>query len=294
MSGRRVAVLGGGVIGLATAYELERAGLEVTVLERGELGRGCSEGNAGWVTPAISLPVASPGLRTTGLLWALRRDSPLYVRPTALLGLAPWLLQFWRCCTPRAFEQAARALQTLARDAAERFGRWTDELDGIEWRRDGLLMAFRTQSGLDDEIALLERIGYGGVRRLGPRDLQAVEPVLSADRYVGGLHVEPEGHVEPLSVTRALASACRSHGVAIREDWRVDSLRVEGRAVGGARRVAAVRGATVNDGAAVEIEVDDVVIATGAESALLAGACGSRIRFRPARATASQWRSPRP
>ena len=87
----------------------------------------------------------------------------------------------------------------------------------------------------------------------------------------------PEGHVEPLSVTRALASACRTLGVAIRRHWRVDSLRFKGRAGGSARRVAAVRGVMVNDGASAEIEVDDVAIATGAESAQLAPACGSRI-----------------
>ena len=82
------------------------------------------------MTPAISLPVASPGLRRIGLLWALRRDSPLYVRPTAPFGLAPWLLQFWRCCTPRAFEEAARALQALARDATERFEGWAEDSTG--------------------------------------------------------------------------------------------------------------------------------------------------------------------
>jgi len=83
----RVVVIGGGIIGLLCAHHLRRLGAEVVVLERQRVGAACSAGNAGWVTPSISTPVPAPGLRTKMLRWMLRPDSPLYIRPTAALGM---------------------------------------------------------------------------------------------------------------------------------------------------------------------------------------------------------------
>src|SRR5262245_36876256 len=90
----RVVVVGGGVIGLCSAYFLRRVGLEVTLLEGGRRGQAASKGNAGWITPVLSAPVPAPGVISHGL-WSLRDpDSPLYLKPSALPRLAPWLLEF--------------------------------------------------------------------------------------------------------------------------------------------------------------------------------------------------------
>ena len=77
----RVAVVGGGVVGLATARYLKKMGAEPFVVEAGVVGEGVRQGNLGWVCPSISTPLAAPGLTWKSLLWTLRRDSPLYVRP---------------------------------------------------------------------------------------------------------------------------------------------------------------------------------------------------------------------
>ncbi|TFG40038.1 MAG: FAD-dependent oxidoreductase, partial [Candidatus Aminicenantes bacterium] len=87
-----VAVIGGGIVGLACALELARQGVKVCVLERDRVGYGCSKGNAGWLTPALALPLAVPGQWRKALKWLADPQSPFYIRPRADLKLLTWLV----------------------------------------------------------------------------------------------------------------------------------------------------------------------------------------------------------
>ncbi|MER3439213.1 MAG: FAD-dependent oxidoreductase, partial [Chloroflexota bacterium] len=99
----RVAVVGGGIIGLCSAYFLQRHGCQVTLLTAGAPGQGASAVNAGWVVPSLSEPVPAPGLVKTSLRWMLRSDSPLYIRPRPDPALLWWLIRFWRHCNARDY-----------------------------------------------------------------------------------------------------------------------------------------------------------------------------------------------
>ena len=83
-----VAVIGGGVIGVAAAYYLARAGARVTLLERAHVAAGASYGNSGLIVPSHSIPLARPGVLAQGLRWMRDAESPFYVRPRADLALA--------------------------------------------------------------------------------------------------------------------------------------------------------------------------------------------------------------
>jgi D-amino-acid dehydrogenase len=76
-----VAVIGGGVIGLSSAYYLNKAGYNVTVIERGDITDGCSFGNMGYISPSHFVPLASPGIISEGLKWMLSPTSPFYIKP---------------------------------------------------------------------------------------------------------------------------------------------------------------------------------------------------------------------
>ncbi len=110
-----VAIVGGGVVGVACALELARRGAEVRVLERGRLGHGCSYGNAGWLTASLALPLAAPGQTLKALGWLFDRESPFYIRPRFDPALASWLLRFLANSRPAPFERGARALIELSR-----------------------------------------------------------------------------------------------------------------------------------------------------------------------------------
>src|SRR3954452_17198087 len=108
----RTVVVGGGVIGLATAWSLARRGADVTVVERHRCGEATSAGNAGWVTPGLSAPIPAPGVMRQALRWMLDRDSPLLVRPRVSRSFLSWSWRFARACRPGP--HAAGTAATLA------------------------------------------------------------------------------------------------------------------------------------------------------------------------------------
>src|SRR5512132_2806648 len=105
-----VAVVGGGVVGIACGLELARRGARVLVLERDRVGRGCSYGNAGWITPSLAAPIADPSLLSKSLVWLLDPESPLYVQPRLDPALFRWLAGFLLACRRDRFTRNTVAL----------------------------------------------------------------------------------------------------------------------------------------------------------------------------------------
>jgi D-amino-acid dehydrogenase len=101
VSARQVVVIGGGAIGLMTAYQLATDGARVTVVDARRTGQGAAEVNAGWICPAESAPVPGPGMISTSLRWMLRRDSPLYIRPSLDPQFVRFMLGMWRSSKSR-------------------------------------------------------------------------------------------------------------------------------------------------------------------------------------------------
>ena len=254
----RVAIVGGGLIGLFSAYHLARRGVEVVVLERNRVGAGCSSANAGWITPSISIPVPAPHLREKSLRWLLSPDSPLFIRPSAMIGLAPWLWTFWKHCSQASFERGCRALARLGAGIMDEY----DELESagidFEQHKSGLLMVFDKRSDLDAQARQLERSGYGPLDFLGPKQLRAKEPAL-AGRYAGAILVLAERHLRPEKLCVSIAAALRTAGVEIREGVEVYDF-----ALTGSHAAAAATSAG-------SVAADRFLVATGAEAARLAG-----------------------
>ena len=263
----RVAVVGGGVVGLASAWYLKKMGAEPLVVEAGRVGGGCSAGNLGWVCPSISTPLPAPGLTWKSLLWAVRRDSPLYLRPTALPKLLPWLLRFRSHCNRADWERGVRKMASFNARTMEFY----DELavDGVEFEfsRAGILVVFRDRGRAEERREELEAVAVGGGsvwREVDEGEIHELEPMLRPG-FVRGFFVESDGHVRPETLTAGLADALRASGVEIVEGTTVVGFREE------RRRVTAVR---TNDG---ELDVDAVVLAAGASTGVLTRMLGWRI-----------------
>ena len=110
MSGAgRVIVVGGGVIGAACAYYLSKAGWQVSIVERGAFGAGCSHGNCGFVCPSHVLPLAAPGALARTLWTLLQRNAPVQIRPRLDPALWGWLWRFARRCNRRDLMEAIRS-----------------------------------------------------------------------------------------------------------------------------------------------------------------------------------------
>src|SRR5687768_11908205 len=110
----KVLVIGGGVIGLCTAYYAAEKGHEVTVIDRTSAEHaGCSYGNAGMVVPSHFVPLAAPGAVALGLRWMWNPESPFWIKPRMDLDLLRWGINFWRAANATHVERSAPLLRDL-------------------------------------------------------------------------------------------------------------------------------------------------------------------------------------
>ncbi|MEW1828037.1 FAD-dependent oxidoreductase [Streptomyces sp. NPDC088196] len=264
-NGGPVVVVGGGVVGLCTAYYLAEAGLEVEVVERRALGSGASRGNAGWVCLSHSTPVPAPGVVRFALRSLGRPDSPLYLRPLPDPAFVRWLWRFWRSSTPAAFRRGYTAIAELNRTTFDLF----DGLRaaGVETglTRPGMVHAFLSPAEARHHLAVQRQMAHG--RYPMPDDVvtgdeaRLLDPALT-ERVRAAYLVEGEGVVDPEAFARALGEALTASGVKIHEDTEAIGFRTEG------DRVTALRTATG------EIPCSAAVIAAGTRSSDLLGSLG--------------------
>ena len=263
----RIGVVGGGVVGLATAWYLKRMGADPFIAESRTAGSGCSLGNGGWVCPSISSPVAAPGLTLRSLRWLLRPGSPLYIRPAALPALAPWLVRFRAHCTRTAFDHGLRAMASLNASTMHCFDELAGDGVAFEFARSGILMAYRSPAKAAIARSEVEAAAALGVARctvLDRDDLYEREPLLRPG-FCGGLFTSTDAHARPESLTEGLAQALRDAGVELHE-----GVSVRGFATTGDTVQALVTSAG-------PMEADAVVLAAGAETGFLARAAGTAI-----------------
>ena len=215
---QHVVVIGGGAIGLMTAYQLATDGARVTLVDARRTGLGAAEVNAGWVCPAESAPVPGPGMISTSLRWMLRRDSPLYIRPSLDPQFVRFMLGMWRSCNAPAQQAGFEAHLRLAASSGEAYDRYrADGLD-FELRHDGLLMAFTDPHNLEHHRGLLDlaRRYDRDPQVLVGDDVRVQEPLLS-DRVIGGIYFPREEHLDPPALMAALHRRLVELGVTILE-----------------------------------------------------------------------------
>lgn len=226
-----VAVVGGGVVGLACAWYLRRAGARVTVFERGRCGGGVSGGNAGWIAPAFATPLSGPGVPLQVIRWSLTRRGPLALRRRPGREIAAWGLRFLSNCRTDRHRSAVRALAAFGAPTAGLFDDLRREVE-FDVHEGGALFLFRSASALADERRLLDglaRVGYeGAITEMNGDDVRALEPVVS-DCVIGAIHVEDERFLRPEKLVMGLADALRRSGAVVLEGTGVDEVEPNGR-----------------------------------------------------------------
>jgi len=271
MSGKtEVLVLGGGVIGVAAAHFLASRGRTVTVLDRGEIGSGCSHGNAGLAVPSHSIPMAQPGMIAKGMRWMFRADSPFYIRFRWERALFSWLWKFRAACREDRMRRAIPLLRDLSLESVRLY----DALGDIpcHYERKGLLLAYRTPEGFEEgreEARLLSEFGLASEAMEGAAARARVPALRETVR--GAIHFPGDASFDPALFVRGLAAKAAASGAEFRPRSEVLGFHVSGRKIVAVKTTAGT------------FSADEIVLATGSWSPGVARDLGLRIPIQPAK-----------
>jgi D-amino-acid dehydrogenase len=265
-----VVVIGAGVVGAATAIELQRDGHRVTIVEPGEPGgeQAASYGNGTLLNPSSILPMSSPGIWRKVPGWLADPLGPLAIRWRYLPRVLPWLTRFLRAgATEARVAATARALRPLLLNAPELHRRLAEEAGvGELISRQGMLSVFPSRAEFVAEEMEWRLRRENGVRwlELSADELRQREPTLNR-RYTFGVLVEENGQCrDPGAYVAALVRHAVAQGAEVRR------TRALGFRIKGSRLLAVLTDAG-------EVEADRAVIAAGARSRVLAAAAGDRV-----------------
>jgi D-amino-acid dehydrogenase len=273
----QILIIGGGLIGLATAHALLERGENVHVLEaERQPGLGASFANGGLVTPSMSEPWNAPGASRHFAASLTDPAAPMKLRLGALPGLVRWGLRFLRHSTALRYRRAAEASFRLATFSVRETRAWRERLNlAYDGRASGSLSLFRAGSSMQEQLQMSRHLQPLGLRfaELDAGGAIAIEPMLAdiADGIIGALHFPDDEVGDAHALCRALAKAIIARGGTIRPLRRVSRIIVR------AGRVLGVEA----DGE--QVPAARVIVAAGVGSVRLLRSAGVRISVAPAK-----------
>ncbi len=262
---RSAIVVGAGIVGLSTAWFLQERGVDVTVVDRTGVAAGASWGNAGWIAPALTVPLNSPSVLRHGLRSLANPAAPLHIPMAADSALGVFLMQFVANCRRSSWKRAVRAMVPLNEESIEAF----DVLvaNGVDAPvADAPITAlFRTTAQAESMVRELRHLENTGqtisITALTGAALREQVP-LASPAITAGLNINGQRFVDPGRFVHALGHAVISRGATMR------TLDVRGVFSSGS-------GITVHPHSGRSLTADSAVISTGA---WLSRLMGSRVR----------------
>ena len=267
---KRVLIIGGGVIGLSTAYYCSQRGWRVTLVERNPAQRdSCSSQNAGMIVPSHFIPLAAPGMVKLGLKWMWNPASPFYIKPRLSLELFDWAWKFWRASTAEHVRRAAPLIRDLSFASRACF----EELAALPGNdfglvKKGLLMLCKSQHALDEESKMAAQAVALGIPAevLDAKQTAALDPDVRMD-IAGSIYFPKDCHLQPDRFLNGLQNQLTAASAQFIWNGEVIGWRV-----GRDRHVGAVR---LRDGR--EIEADEFILCGGSWSPSVVQGLGLKI-----------------
>ena len=267
----KVTIVGAGVIGLCSAYYLQKEGYEVTVIERGDITDGCSFGNMGYISPSHFIPLASPGIIAEGIRHMLSSSSPFYIKPRLNWDLLQWGYHFWRNCNAATVKRNAPHLNNILHLSRYLINDMRDEIgDTFEMEEIGCLMMCKQEKTLQHEFHLADDAEKFGlqVERLRRNEVQQLETDVEVD-VAGAVLFKDDCHFDPGKMITALKKHLESNGVRFQLHTTVTGFEKQN------NRVTAVltdKGKT---------DADELIVATGSWLPVVMRMMGIRLLLQP-------------
>ena len=221
---KNIIIIGGGIVGLSSAYFLQKEGHQVTVIDKSDISSGASFVNAGFITPSHIIPMASPGMITKGLKMMFNSASPFYMKPRWDTDFFKWSWYFKKSSTKAKVERAIpfiKDINLLSRELFEDI-KASGDLGDFQLERKGLLMLYQTQATFEHEMEVAQKASMLGleVRELSKSQLSQMEPNIKI-KAEGAIHYECDGHTTPTEIMPKMLHYLKSVGVQLKTNEAV-------------------------------------------------------------------------
>ena len=211
-------IIGGGIVGLFSAYFLQKEGIEVTIIDRTDLQDNCSTGNAGMIVPSHIIPLAAPGMITKGISWMFSSKSPFYIHPRLDYKLLQWCLLFFKSANQKQVEKAIPFLKNLSLLSKALYLNFKDEHPEahLALQEKGLMMVYQTEAVEKEEVEFAHLARKYGLEAevLIPSDIRNVEPNLEV-KAKGAVLFPGDAHLDPGALYSFLKTYLEEKGVKI-------------------------------------------------------------------------------
>ena len=270
---KTIAVIGGGITGITTAYALSKRGFTVTLFEKHRYAAmETSFANGGQLSASNAEVWNHRSTIVKGLKWMLKSDAPLLVNPKPSWHKLSWFAEF--IASIPDYNKNTVETARLAIAAREHLFAWADE-EGIDFdlKKKGILHIYRDKAGFDHAGLVSRLLAEGGLprRSVTPEEMRGIEPTL-AGQYYGGYYTECDSTGDIHKFTHGLATAIDRLGVRCLYGEDVKAVATDG------KRASVTVGSSVGDEV---LQFDGLVVCAGTASRDLAAQLGDRVNIYP-------------
>lgn len=265
---KNVVIIGGGIIGLCSAYYLQKEGHQVIIIDKSDFKTGASYVNAGYITPSHIISLASPGIITQGIKWMFNSSSPFYVKPRLDVDFLKWTWAFKKSANAKKVASSIpviKDINLLSRDLYEEI-KAANDFD-FHYERKGLMMYYQTDKVGEHEWELGKKALKEGLHVELLTSMDAIrkhEP--TADLNVkGAVYFDCDAHMTPSDFMSEMLTYLKLKGVQIFANEAVEDVEFKNQVIS---KVLTDKGVYA---------ADEVVMAAGSWSPLLTKKLGIKI-----------------
>lgn len=264
---KEVVIIGGGVIGLCSAYYLQKEGHQVTIVDQSNLDSGASYVNAGYLSPSHFIPLSAPGVMKKGLRWMFNSSSPLYIKPRLDPDFLKWTLAFNKSCNSHHVKKAIPAIKDmtlLSQDLFEDIK--SSEGFSFQYEKKGLLMLCQSNKMLDEEIEIAKLAKREGLnaKEINLEELSILEPNVKMN-IKGATFYDCDSHTTPHEFMEEMKTYLKQNGVQFYVNEKVEDLNVKD------DRILSLKTNIQT------LKADEIILAAGSWSHMLSNKLGLKL-----------------
>ena len=268
---KKVVIIGGGIMGVCSAYFLKKEGHEVTLIDKSNFSSGASYVNAGYITPSHIISLAAPGIITKGLKWMFNPASPFYVKPRLDKDFLQWAWAFKRSATKQKVAQSIPVIKDINILSRELYVamKSSGDLD-FHYDHKGLLMAYKHDKVGEQEWEVGKKAIKLGlkVENLTAKEVEVLEPKANLN-IKGAVYFHSDAHMTPGGFMKNMLSYLKENGVTILAEEEVKDIVVSNKSI--TKLITDKR----------EILADEFVMAAGSWSPLISKKLGIKMLLQP-------------